>query len=207
MHVLPAVPELHAAPCPPGRWLRDGHSDHSCASISRCAGPSSWLARRGDSRPRQPTASASSSAEIGAAAASCEQLVAREAAGVGDHGAGVLVEPLLEQRAVDAAEVDVHRWLPLTSSSAQRRELADHAAVDAAADQQRGAGGAVVGAVGAVLLARGGRTPTRRAPARGGRRRAPRGRPGTRPASRPPAGSRCRRSRPGSSGCRTARRW
>ena len=64
---------------------------------------------------------------------------------------GVDAEPLLDDRAVEAAEVRGGAQVVVGVELAEARELADHLAADLGADHERGAAGAVVGA-GVVLL-------------------------------------------------------
>ena len=76
-----------------------------------------------------------------------------ELPGVRDDPRRVEAEPLLEQRDVDAAEVGGRLEVAVGVEPVREAgELADHPAGRSRADQERGAGGAVVGAVRAVLL-------------------------------------------------------
>ncbi len=121
-------------------------------------------------------------------------------------GAGVVAEPLLQQRAVHAAEVAGRAQVVVGVEFGQAGELADHLALRFGADHEGAAGGAVVGAGGAVLL----RPAAELAPhldhhpvVRG---RAPRGRAGRRAAPRRSRAG-CGRGRPpGRRGCRSRRR-
>src|SRR3954467_12733054 len=71
-----------------------------------------------------------------------------------DHGRGVRAEPLLEQRAVDAAEVRGRLQVAVVVEAVREaRELADHLAAGAGADQERRPGRPGGGAGAAVLLA------------------------------------------------------
>ena len=81
-----------------------------------------------------------------------------------DDARRVDAEPLLEQRGVDARGSRRSRagCRPRRARS-QARELADHRPCARVPIRNADAGGAVVGAVRAVLLRRGGRTPSRRA--------------------------------------------
>ena len=117
----------------------------------------------------------------------------RERGRVRDHRRRVDAEPLLEERRVDAAEVRRSR-LRLPSSSRPVFRPGNSPTIvpfDARADEEADAGRAVVGAARCRSPRRGGRTPTRRARARGRRGRAPRGRAGTRAASRTSVCSPC----------------
>ena len=74
-------------------------------------------------------------------------------AGVGDDARRVGAEPLLEQPRVDAAEVGRRAQVAVLVEHVEPRELADHPAGGARADQQPEPGGAVVGALGVLLRA------------------------------------------------------
>src|SRR5207244_3296625 len=82
-----------------------------------------------------------------------EQGGAGEARGPGDDRVGLDAEPLLEQRGVETAEVGGGPEVAvLVEPAGESRELADHRPAYGRAEQEAGAGGAVVGAARAVLL-------------------------------------------------------
>src|SRR5581483_9208162 len=81
------------------------------------------------------------------------EVKARQLLGVGEDAVGVDVEPVLEQRGVDRAEVDGVLEVPVTVEAAGKPgELADHLVPHVGAHQEADAGGTVVGPVRVVLL-------------------------------------------------------
>src|SRR5581483_7373281 len=81
------------------------------------------------------------------------QGVAWEALQIGKDPVRVDVEPVLEQRGVDRAEVDgLLEISVLVEPMRQARKLADHLMPDALSQQEGCPGSTVIGAVGVVLL-------------------------------------------------------
>ena len=135
--------------------------DRVPSSIDRAARPRCSAARGCTQNSRATTctragecaAAIMPSTSVGRAKALASGMIAR---GVGRATARA-------SAAVDAAEVGGRLEVAVGVEPAREaRELADHLAGGARADQERDAGGAVVGAGRGVLAARGGRTPTRR---------------------------------------------
>src|SRR5215211_9069770 len=88
------------------------------------------------------------------AAGSLDECRPGERPGARDDPARVVAEPLLEQRAVDLAEIGRRPQVAVAVEPVgEAGELADHRSAGPRADQEGRAGRAVVGAVAAVLLA------------------------------------------------------
>ena len=123
---------------------------------------------------------------------------------VRDDRRRVHLEPLLQQRAVDAAEVRGVAQVVVLVEEASPGKFADHLALRLRADQEAGAGRAVVGA-GAVLLGPAPELAPHVHEHAVLRASAPRGRAGRRAGCRRSRAGRPAGCRAGSSGCRSRR--